>query len=67
MRGRHDMKTVQDMGNSGRDKDINSLFEDILMSEDWWVQLVYYNIAVDQLATSTIFIYYFSIYLLGTN
>ena len=29
------MKTVQDMGNSGSDKDINSLFEDILMTEDW--------------------------------
>ena len=35
MESPHDMKSVQDMGNSGSDnKDINSLFEDILMTED---------------------------------
>ena len=40
----HDMKSVQDMGNSGSDKDINCVFEDILMAEDWWVSTI---IAVD--------------------
>ena len=54
------MKTVQDMGNSVSDKDINSLFGDILMTEDWIGELVWYNIAVDQLYYYLI--YYITIY-----
>ena len=46
MESLHDMKSVQDMGNSGSDKDINCVFGDILMAEDWWVSII---IAVDQL------------------
>ena len=35
MESLHDRKSVQDMGSSGSDKDINCVFGDILMAEDW--------------------------------